>query len=616
MNKLTSKQKILIGALIILLIIIISIILFFVLRKKNRSLWPPNSIIIGPNDDMAKAQQKIDNIYTAMGGYTPNDWNGQFSDKRWAIMFLPGTYHLTINIGYYTTIIGLGQSPDDVIITGNVFIKDGSLDKTQGGLSNFWRSCENLSINPTQCSTTVPQFSVSQACPLRRLNVNCDLFLFQQPTEGDASFTSGGFLADSKITGDIHSGSQQQFMTRNTSFNKWGDSVWNEVFAGCTSTTALVKNCPPLTDPKKGFNAITDSGPVKIIAEKPYIVYGNSSFSIFVPAIETDKNGPTTDYTKGVTIPFSKVFVAWAEDSADTINKEINKGNHIVFTPGIYNLDKSINVPKSDTILLGTGMATLVSGKGQPCVIIGDDTEGVRVSGLLLQAGKIKSQTLLQWGLSKTKGSSSNPGIIQDVFARVGGPDYTSVSTGSMMEINQSYVIIDNTWLWVADHGNKVGYGINTSDHGLIVNGDNVSAYGLMVEHNDNDNVLWNGNNGFVSMYQSEFRYDLPNTTVTSDIVSLRVSESVTDFNGWGMGAYCFFPNDTVVINNGFMVPPNQSGVKLTNLVTVFLDGTIGSKIGHVINDSGNSVWKKTKEGEIQQEGQLSYVCNYPPPTP
>jgi hypothetical protein len=117
-------------------------------------------------------------------------------------------------------------------------------------------------------------------------------------------------------------------------------------------------------------------------------------------------------------------------------------------------------------------------------------------------------------------------------------------------------------------------------------------------------------------MYQSEFRYDLPNTTVTSDIVSLRVSESVTDFNGWGMGAYCFFPNDTVVINNGFMVPPNQSGVKLTNLVTVFLDGTIGSKIGHVINDSGNSVWKKTKEGEIQQEGQLSYVCNYPPPTP
>ena len=612
MNKLTSKQKILIGALIILLIIIISIILFFVLRKKNRSLWPPNSIIIGPNDDMAKAQQTIDDIYTAMGGYIPNDWNGQFSQKRWAIMFLPGTYHLTINIGYYTTIIGLGQSPDDVIITGNVFIKDGSSLKTQGGLSNFWRSCENLSI----VSTIVPQFSVSQACPLRRLNVKGDLFLFQQPTEGYASFTSGGFLADSKITGDIHSGSQQQFMTRNTSFKSWGDSVWNEVFAGCISTITLQKNCPPLTDPKEPFNAITDSGLVKIIAEKPYIVYGNSSFSIFVPAIENNKIGPTTDYTKGVTIPFSKVFVAWAEDSADIINKEINNGNHIIFTPGIYNLDKSINVTKSDTILLGTGMATLVSGKGHPCVIIGDDTEGVRVSGLLLQAGKIKSQTLLQWGLSKTKGNSSNPGIIQDVFARVGGPDYTSVSTVSMMEINQGYVIIDNTWLWVADHGNKVGYGINTSDHGLIVNGDNVSAYGLMVEHNDNDNVLWNGNNGFVSMYQSEFRYDLPNTADTSAIVSLRVSDGVTDFNGWGMGAYCFFPNAPIKIMNGFASPISKPpGVKLTNLVTVFLDGKEGSEITHVINDVGNSVHRKTPDGEIQQEGQISYVCNYPATT-
>lgn len=613
----TLRKKILLGVLLILLLVIIILLVWCCFCKEDevRPLWPENAIIIGPKDDMTIAQQRIDTVYNWMGGSEPK-WNGQFSNKRWAIMFLPGIYPLNIRIGYYTTIIGLGQTPDDVTITGNVIVEDGSTVKVEGGLNNFWRSCENLTIKPTATgnSPTIPavQFAISQAAPLRRLNISGHLYLFELPSAGEAAYTSGGYLADSKISGAIYSGSQQQFLTRNTLFNSWGDSVWNEVFAGCPNAPS--GTCPP--NKKVPFDAFTDSGPVKMIAEKPYLVFDpkTSDWSIFVPAVETNKNGPTTNYSNGVKIPFSKVYVAWADASADTINKELEKGNHIVFTPGIYNLEKSITVNNSNTVLLGTGMATLISGNGQPCIAVDGKTEGVRVSGLLLQAGQQQSPTLLLWGpagLPGNTGSLTNPGIIQDVFGRVGGPDSTPVSTNSMIEINQDGVIIDNTWLWVADHGTKVGYGINTCKHGLIVNGNNVSVYGLMSEHNDSDNVLWNGDNGFVSMYQSEFRYDLPKSADTQKIVSFRVADNVNKFEGHGMGAYCFFPDEAVVIDNGFKTP-SGTGISMNNLVTVFLKGTPGSKIAAVINDHGDPVTTAEPPGGIQQNGQISYVCKYP----
>ena len=616
MFKFTLRKKILICMLLILLLVIIILLVWCCFCGSSRPLWPDNSIIISSKDDMKAVQQRIDTVFNWMGGSQPK-FNGQFSNKRWAIMFLPGVYPLNVRIGYYTTIIGLGQTPDDVVITGNVTVEDGSTVKEEGGLNNFWRSCENLTIKPTATGnpSAIPavQFAISQAAPLRRLNISGDLFLFEVPQRGKAAYTSGGYLGDSKVSGAIHSGSQQQFMTRNTLFNSWEGSVWNEVFAGCPNVPSGV--CPPNT--KVPFDAFTDSGPVKMIAEKPYLVFDpkTAGWSIFVPAVETNKNGPTTNYSNGVKIPFSKVYVAWAEDSANTINKELDKGNHIVFTPGIYNLEKSITVNNSNTVLLGTGMATLISGNGQPCVAVDGKTEGVRVSGLLLQAGQKQSHTLLLWGsdgLPGITGSLTNPGVIQDVFGRVGGPDSTPVSTNSMIEINQDGVIIDNTWLWVADHGTKVGYGINTCKNGLIVNGNNVSAYALMSEHNDSDNVLWNGDNGFVSMYQSEFRYDLPKSADTEKIVSLRVSDNVNKFSGYGMGAYCFFPNEAVVINNGFGAPIGKSGINMSNLVTVFLKGMDGSMITHVINGQGNSVKTAEPPGGIQQQGQISYVCKYP----
>lgn len=599
-------KKILLLLFIILLIAIIIIIVTYCFsNQEEHTLWPKNVIIVSPSDDVNKTQQLLDNIYTKMGGIIPHAWNGQFSNNRFAIMFMPGTYNLNIKIGYYTSIIGLGQTPEDVIIYGNVSVPDGSPDKTQGGLSNFWRSCENITIN-TSGSKSI-ELSISQASPLRKLNIIGDLFLFTIPLGGgDASFTSGGFLADSKISGTIYNGSQQQFFTRNTSFKSWGGSVWNQVFSGCINA--------PATTCQQNKNSIvydntptyTNTGTVETIAEKPYIIYDKKSYYLFIPNLEKNKVGPTTNFNNGKLVPFSSVYIAWSTDSTQIINQQIENGKHIILSPGIYNLDDSIVVNRSNTVILGIGMPTLISS-GKPCISVGN-TEGVRISGLIVQASDKHSETLFQWGVKNgPAGNQENPGMIQDVFGRVGGPDTTPVSTGSMVTINQSHVIIDNSWLWVADHGKKVGYGINSCDYGLIANGDNITAYGLMCEHNDKDNVLWNGENGEVYFYQSEFRYDFPNMSAIDQSggkqnVSYRVSENVNNHTAYGLGAYTFSPLNKIMFDNGFKVP-KKPNVKMTNICTIFLGGIEGSGIKNVINDTGGSVKNKTKN--------KSYVCNF-----
>ena len=86
------------------------------------------------------------------------------------------------------------------------------------------------------------------------------------------------------------------------------------------------------------------------------------------------------------------------------------------------------------------------------------------------------------------------------------------VSTNTMMEINNKGVVIDNTWLWRADHdssGGQVKDSKNYVEHGLQVNADNVRVYGLFSEHSLQDPVEWNGNNGEVYFYSCELPYDV-----------------------------------------------------------------------------------------------------------
>lgn len=101
---------------------------------------------------------------------------------------------------------------------------------------------------------------------------------------------------------------------------------------------------------------------------------------------------------------------------------------------------------------MGVGLATLIATTGKPCIKVGN-VDGVRVAGFLLQAGAVESDSLLSIGTTGYAGDASNPTVISDVYARVGGTNPTGdVKVDSMFRINSGQVIVDNAWLWRADH--------------------------------------------------------------------------------------------------------------------------------------------------------------------
>ena len=230
-------------------------------------------------------------------------------------------------------------------------------------------------------------------------------------------------------------------------------------------------------------------------------------YNLIVPAAKKDSAGVDFNIppTAAETVSFDNVYVTKPSDGAKEINAKLNAGLNVVVTPGIYYLTAPLVLSKPNQVLLGLGLATLVSAAGTPVITVAD-VDGVRVAGFLMQAGppgpggKV-APALLQWGASGSyAGSAANPGVISDVFARVGGPDGDAanpVAVTTMVQIQSGYVVFDNTWLWRADHGvGPIDYTHNAVDHGLVVSGDNVHGYGMAVEHTLKDLTVWSGDAG------------------------------------------------------------------------------------------------------------------------
>ena len=186
----------------------------------TRALDFGNNVIIFDSNDPTGLSQKISQL-TSISNVQTQD-AAQFAHDRYAIFFKPGSYNLTVKVGYYMTVHGLGSLPDGVTINGQVTSPGSSNPATIGlALNNFWRGAENLAINP---STTVPtpnRWAVSQATFMRRVHLigNGTLWLWDlHPVEGPewpAGQASGGFIADCSFDSLVTSASQQQFLTRN-----------------------------------------------------------------------------------------------------------------------------------------------------------------------------------------------------------------------------------------------------------------------------------------------------------------------------------------------------------------------------------------------------------------
>ncbi|MGW6952834.1 discoidin domain-containing protein [Streptomyces xanthophaeus] len=523
----------------------------------------PNVIVFDPSTP--NIQGKLDEVFAQQE-------SAQFGSGRYQFLFKPGTYNgLNAQIGFYTSISGLGLNPDDTTINGDVTVDAGWF----GGnaTQNFWRSAENLALNPVNGTN---RWAVSQAAPFRRMHVKGGLNL----APDGYGWASGGYIADSKIDGQVGNYSQQQWYTRDSSIGGWSNAVWNQVFSGTQGAPAQSYPNPPYTT--------LDTTPVS--REKPFLYLDGADYKVFVPAKRTNARGTSwgNDAPQGSSIPLSQFYVVKPGASAATINAALTQGLHLLFTPGVYHVDRTIQVNRPDTVVLGLGLATIVPDNGVTAMKVAD-VDGVKLAGFLIDAGTVNSPTLLEVGpAGAATDHAANPTSVQDVFVRVGGAGAGKATLG--MVINNHDTIVDHTWIWRADHGDGVGWETNRSDYGFRVNGDDVLATGLFVEHFNKYDVEWNGERGRTIFFQNEKAYDAPNQAAiqngaTKGYAAYKVADSVNTHEGWGLGSYCYYNVDpTIRQEHGFQAPV-KPGVKFHDLLVVSLGGN--GQYEHVINGIG-----------------------------
>ncbi|UJF34904.1 discoidin domain-containing protein [Paenibacillus hexagrammi] len=553
-----------------------------------------NSTIFGPNVYVFDPSMSAADIQSATSSVFSRQETNEFGTERDAFLFKPGTYNVDFKVGFNTQVSGLGQNPGDVKISGGVNV-DAQWDNGNA-TRNFWRSIENLTVLPT---SGVTRIAVSQAAPLRRLHIKGELQLFDFDANWNAGWASGGYLADSIVDKAIIPASQQQWFSRNSNWASWSNGVWNMVFVGDTNPPAGQFPDQPYT--------VVEKTPV--MREKPYLYINDAGvYQVFVPSLQQDTKGVSWENgaTPGQSISIDQFYIAHPDSSdAASINTALSEGKNLIFTPGIYHLNDTIRINNANTVVLGIGMPSLVPDNGQTAMTVAD-VDGVKIAGLVFDAGPNNSPSLLEVGPSGSSADhAANPTSLHDLFFRTGG--FIAGKNDSEMTINSDDVIGDHFWMWRADHGAGAGWTDNVSKNGLVVNGDDVTIYGLFNEHHNEYQTLWNGNGGRVYFYQSEIPYDVPNQEAwmskngtENGYPSYKVSDSVTSHEAWGLGVYSYFRDAAVKLNNAIEVPQTD-GVKVHHATTIWLNGTAGSEITHVINDLGGRVYGNSPAEAMRQ---------------
>jgi hypothetical protein len=600
----------------------------------------PNVCVFTPQMSQTQIQDDLNNIAAQQVPLS-----AQFNNDGYAVLFEPGTYGsaatpLVFEVGYYTEVAGLGAVPQDTTINGQIEVFPNALDCASStdcwanSTVNFWRSMSNLTLNVMDSANNyVPQpitqlppigdsadcyggstdmWSVSQATPVRSMIINGTLN-FQaycsQTGYGSNDYGSGSYVANSEINGQLDWSGNQQGIARNSDFESAAGYVWNYVYSGdgcppgytppagsaCSPNQDAFGSSPTGTKGVIGVDQVTELPQSPVTEEEPFL-YTNSSgkFSAFVPSVQQNSSGPNflSGSEAGSSLPLSSFFVANPSTPVAAINLALLAGKNLVLTPGVYDLSAPIVVDRPDTVVLGLGFATLVPQHGNAALIALPNV-GVKISGLIVDAGPVNSPVLVSVGVpGLTAGTAADPDTIQDVFFRIGGAETTPVSATVSLLDNASHSIIDDVWAWRADHGantsvtgpqGQVGAGwtYNQGDTGVVVSGDNVTAYGLAVEHYQKTEVLWTGQGGTNIFFQNELPYDPPSQAAWNQSATqlgypaFAVSPNVKSFNGYGMSSYVVFiyTNATLWDSMAYEAP-NKPGVKFTDAMDLFISST------------------------------------------
>jgi hypothetical protein len=334
-----------------------------------------------------------------------------------------------------------------------------------------------------------------------------------------------------------------------------------------------------------------------ILRDKPVLYWTEQgTFAIFVPELQKETSGVTwnSGIESGKSISSQDCYIAKAKtDNAQSINQALREGKHLILTPGIYELDEPIQINNANTVVLGLGLPTLIPTKGN-AVLQTADEPGIVVAGIMADAGLQHSELLIQIGpIGSNSRNPENPISLHDIYVRIGGALPGTAKT--TLEINSHNVIGDHFWLWRADHGKGAKWEINRSEYGLIVNGDDVTIYGLFNEHFQHYQTWWKGERGRTYFYQCEIPYEPPTNEVWNDngkagFAAYKVADEVSEHQAYGLGIYSFFRGELALKNKvrleNAMEVPDKPGIYIEHITT--FSGRVGG-INHVINGIGPS---------------------------
>ena len=583
----------------------------------NPDLFGPNVYIFSPTDNMTTIRTTINTIHDAM-------LHDEFSSKRYAFYFKPGDYTAAglFNIAYYTHIGGLGKVPNDVRIS-NVYTP--APLPNNNATCTFWRSAENFTVAGTSISSDMNtwfQWAVSQAAPLRRINSERRAH-YQWWYNG---WCSGGFTGDSYFKDRAGSWSQQQWYFRNSyvelGSQDYSAGGWNLCYQGMEfgASVNMATVSDNWTTSGGAWNNVSRVDKTPIIREKPFLFIGDDGrYKVFRPAIRIDSKGtswkPTNMGAGDIFDLLNDFYVVKPGTTATTMNEQLAAGKNLFITPGMYELSEPLLVNRPNTIILGTGYATLIPAatNSSSAIIIGD-VDGVTVASLLLDA-HYSSRTLVQVGTKgETNDHSANPTLLADLFFRVGGFVTTNVNVDIALEINSSDVIGDHFWIWRADHGQGVGWFKNTAKNGLVVNGNFVTIYGLFDEHFQQYGALWNGEKGRLYFLQNETPYDVTNQNdymshdgTVKGYAAYKVADNVNYNEASMLGMYDVFINTLgakIAVANSIEIPDSK-GVKVHNACDVRISTDNMGGFMSVINGQIQSTYY------VNGAGSRFYIVDY-----
>ena len=621
----------------------------------EKEMFGDHTLIFAETDDVKKIDETLQTLFDLQNDY---DNDAQFKGEQWQVYFKPGDYTETscMYLGFYTSFNGLGKTPYDVKINNiaiPAYLPSGALGGDGNNATcNFWRSAENLSVintgngqgkagygsyRPDQLN-----WAVAQAAPLRRIYST-------RPIAYDWNYgwASGGYVADCFIDASFYDNIQgqslsagtwsgQQFFTRNSKMSgaAYGTTL-NDFFMGVEADNLLndltgtkLKGTNGYTNwsiPAKdgGQQVVTEITMTPKISEKPFLYLDDGEYKVFVPDVKENTKGISWGAGKenngmgaGKSLSIDEFYIAKPTDNAATINKQIAAGKNIYFTPGTYHAEEPIYVNRENTILLGSGMASIIPDNDDTAIRVAD-VDGVRLEALIIDAG-LSSRYLLQVGeQGRHTNHSSNPIVLQDLFFRVGGTTDVLTKAEDALEINSDDVIGDHFWIWRADHGAGVEWYGNESRHGIIVNGDNVNCYALFDEHFQEYDVLWNGENGATYFLQNEKCYDpisqdawMSHNGTVNGYAAYKVSNDVKKHYAVGLGVYNVFiytgpsydaSGVGIQMDNAIEVP-NTDGVLVENacIQTFANDNDVIQRFNHIINGVGAGV----SSGHNSQTGE------------